>query len=250
MFSVKIADGARATGPSHATLRPGLTQPNQEDQAQTGRRAVRPSAAGRPAQAGGEGPQRDKPGREQQSPARRACYRERAPGTRRRNRTAAHTSRSSLRRKRHQAHPGDPHPQAHPCSRQNLTRRATKPRRRQAQTTQLDRPGQRQVRAHSAPRNHREHRRQRRAHTKPANVTRPRSQTAKAQPPVRISTALTPRGVQASPKASATAAAQAPYRSMTGEGAGHSAACSRLSASPPRRRAWVRDQSYDDGATP
>ena len=57
-------------------------------------------------------------------------------------------------------------------------------------------------------------------------------------------------GVQAPPKTSARAAAQAPYRSMTVDGAGHSPACSRLSASPPRRRAWVRDQSYDDGAAP
>ncbi len=42
-------------------------------------------------------------------------------------------------------------------------------------------------------------------------------------------------GVQAPSKASATAAAQAPYRSMTVDGAGHSPACSRLRASPPRR---------------
>ena len=37
--------------------------------------------------------------------------------------------------------------------------------------------------------------------------------------------------------------AQLPYRSITVDGAGHSPAFSRLSASPPRRRAWVRDQS-------
>ena len=55
-------------------------------------------------------------------------------------------------------------------------------------------------------------------------------------------------GVHAPPKASARAAAHAPYRSMTVDGAGHSPACSRLSASPPRRRACVRDQSYEDGA--
>jgi hypothetical protein len=55
---------------------------------------------------------------------------------------------------------------------------------------------------------------------------------------------------QAPPKASATAAAQLPYRSVTVDGAGHSPVCSRLSASPPRRRAWVRDQSYVDGAAP
>ena len=34
-----------------------------------------------------------------------------------------------------------------------------------------------------------------------------------------------------------------PVRSVTMVGAGHSPACSRLSASPPRRRACVRDQS-------
>jgi hypothetical protein len=33
-------------------------------------------------------------------------------------------------------------------------------------------------------------------------------------------------------------------------GAGHSPACSHSSASPPRRCAWVRDQSYEDGAAP
>jgi len=44
-------------------------------------------------------------------------------------------------------------------------------------------------------------------------------------------------GVQAPPKASARAAAQAPYRSVTVDGAGHSPACSRLSA---RHRADVR----------
>ena len=49
--------------------------------------------------------------------------------------------------------------------------------------------------------------------------------------------------VQTPPKASATPAAQLPYRSITVDGAGHSPARSRLSASPPRRRAWVRDQS-------
>src|SRR5437763_10235134 len=36
------------------------------------------------------------------------------------------------------------------------------------------------------------------------------------------------------------AAVQAPYRSVTVDGAGHSPACSRLSASPPRRRACAR----------
>ena len=56
--------------------------------------------------------------------------------------------------------------------------------------------------------------------------------------------------LQAPPKASARAAAQAPYRSMTVDGAGHSPAWSRLSASPPRRRACVRDQSQEDGAAP
>lgn len=57
--------------------------------------------------------------------------------------------------------------------------------------------------------------------------------------------------VQATPKASATAAAHAPYRSTTVDGDGHSPACSRLTASPPRRRECVRDQSYDDdGAEP
>ena len=50
-------------------------------------------------------------------------------------------------------------------------------------------------------------------------------------------------GVQAPAKASARAAAQPPYRSVTVDGAGHSPPCSRLSASPPRRRACVRDQS-------
>jgi len=49
--------------------------------------------------------------------------------------------------------------------------------------------------------------------------------------------------VQTPPKASARAAAQLPYRSMTVDGAGHCPACSRFSASPPRRRACVRDQS-------
>jgi len=59
-----------------------------------------------------------------------------------------------------------------------------------------------------------------------------------------------PPTVQAPPKASARAPAQLPYRSMTVDGAGHSPACSRLSGSPPRRRACVRDQSYEDGAAP
>ena len=48
------------------------------------------------------------------------------------------------------------------------------------------------------------------------------------------------QSVQATPNASATAAAHAPNRLITVDGAGHSPACSRLSASPPRRRACVR----------
>src|SRR5437588_5347057 len=66
---------------------------------------------------------------------------------------------------------------------------------------------------------------------------------------VGVSAALRP-GVQAPSKASARAAAQLPYRSMTVDDAGHSPACSRFSASPPRRRACVRDQSHEDGAVP
>jgi hypothetical protein len=49
--------------------------------------------------------------------------------------------------------------------------------------------------------------------------------------------------VQAPLKASVRDFAQLPYRSVTVDDAGHSPACSRLSASPPRWRAWVRDQS-------
>jgi hypothetical protein len=71
--------------------------------------------------------------------------------------------------------------------------------------------------------------------------------SASARPDV---SAIYPQTVQAPPKASARAAAQLPYRSMTVDGAGHSPACSRLSASPPRRRACVLDQSYEDGGAP
>jgi len=41
-----------------------------------------------------------------------------------------------------------------------------------------------------------------------------------------------------------------PYTSMTVEGAGQSPSRKRLSASPPRRAACVRDQSVDDGGLP
>ena len=37
---------------------------------------------------------------------------------------------------------------------------------------------------------------------------------------------------------------------MTVEGAGQSRSRKRFNASPPRRRAWVRDQSVDDGGLP
>ena len=56
--------------------------------------------------------------------------------------------------------------------------------------------------------------------------------------------------VQPSGNASDRAAAQVPYMSMTVEGAGQSRARQRFNASPPRRRACVRDQSFDDGSLP
>ena len=56
--------------------------------------------------------------------------------------------------------------------------------------------------------------------------------------------------VQSSGKASDRAAAQVPCRSMTVEGAGQSRSRQRFNASPPRRRAWVRDQSVEDGGLP
>ena len=50
--------------------------------------------------------------------------------------------------------------------------------------------------------------------------------------------------------AAARAAPQVPTRLVTTLAAGHSPPASRSSASPPRRRACVRDQSYDDGNLP
>ena len=52
-----------------------------------------------------------------------------------------------------------------------------------------------------------------------------------------------PDRVNSSANASARAAAHVPYRSMTVAGAGQSPSRRRASASPPRRRACVRDQS-------
>ena len=82
-----------------------------------------------------------------------------------------------------------------------------------------------------------------------------RPRTAAARVPVRVAleprrAAKAPLRAQPSGKASARAAAQVPYRSMTVEGGGQSPSRSRLSASPPRRRACVRDQSVDDGGLP
>ena len=51
-------------------------------------------------------------------------------------------------------------------------------------------------------------------------------------------------------KESASAAAQVPYSPLTVAADGHSPRSSRRNACAPRRRAWVRDQSYDDGARP
>ena len=51
-------------------------------------------------------------------------------------------------------------------------------------------------------------------------------------------------------RASAPATAQAPNRRLTTLAAGHSLSASRPSASPPRWRACVRDQSYEDGSLP
>jgi hypothetical protein len=53
---------------------------------------------------------------------------------------------------------------------------------------------------------------------------------------------------QSDREAAARATAQAPKSRVTTLAAGHSPAASRSSASPPRRRACVRDQSYDDGS--
>ena len=50
--------------------------------------------------------------------------------------------------------------------------------------------------------------------------------------------------------ATARAALQVPNRRVTTLAAGHSPSARRATASPPRRRAWVRDQSYDDGSPP
>ncbi len=50
--------------------------------------------------------------------------------------------------------------------------------------------------------------------------------------------------------ASARAAAQLPYTPITVDGAGQSRVCTRSKAAPPRRRAWVPDQSVDDGKRP
>ena len=77
----------------------------------------------------------------------------------------------------------------------------------------------------------------------------PRSQMAKLKRGVRMSTALAPRRSGA---AEGVGAGRRPgsVQIVTVDGAGHSPACSRLSASPPRRRAWVLDQSYEDGAAP
>jgi len=50
--------------------------------------------------------------------------------------------------------------------------------------------------------------------------------------------------------ATARAPLQVPNRLVTTLDAGHSPPAKRLSASPPRRRACVGDQSYDDGSGP
>jgi len=50
--------------------------------------------------------------------------------------------------------------------------------------------------------------------------------------------------------AAARAAFQLPYTAVTTPAEGQSPVLSRSSASPPRRRARVRDQSYDDGSRP
>ncbi len=53
-----------------------------------------------------------------------------------------------------------------------------------------------------------------------------------------------------SPEAVLRAAAQVPNRRLTTLAAGHSPSASRSRASRPRRRACVRDQSYDVGSRP
>src|SRR5450755_791632 len=50
--------------------------------------------------------------------------------------------------------------------------------------------------------------------------------------------------------AAARGAGQPPNKSLTTAADGHSQSPRRLSASPPRRRACVRDQSYEDGSFP
>jgi hypothetical protein len=55
---------------------------------------------------------------------------------------------------------------------------------------------------------------------------------------------------QVSGRASAIAAAQVPYMSITVEDGGQSPSRNRLSAWPPRLRACVRDQSVDEGGLP
>ena len=51
-------------------------------------------------------------------------------------------------------------------------------------------------------------------------------------------------------KAAVRAAAHVPKRLVTTLAGGHAPTARRSSTSPPRRRAWVRDQSYDDGRRP
>jgi hypothetical protein len=50
--------------------------------------------------------------------------------------------------------------------------------------------------------------------------------------------------------ATARAALHVPNRRVTTLAAGRSPSARRATASPPRRRAWVRDQSYEDGGVP
>lgn len=55
---------------------------------------------------------------------------------------------------------------------------------------------------------------------------------------------------QACGNASARAAAQLPYTSLTVLADGHTACCSRARAFGPRLLAWVHDQSYEEGSLP
>ena len=68
--------------------------------------------------------------------------------------------------------------------------------------------------------------------------------------PVGYTRARNPAVRQAAGKASARAAAQLPYTSVTVLAAGQAPSCRRASDFGPRLLAWVHDQSYDEGGLP